>query len=45
MVDHREVLPFDHQASVSDGGREAHRLNLLLIGHRRSFSEDTRNVG
>lgn len=40
MVDHREVLPFDHQASVSDGGREAHRLNLLLIGHRRSFSEE-----
>ncbi|MFJ2478755.1 hypothetical protein ACIOWE_00590 [Pseudomonas sp. NPDC087598] len=39
MVDHRQVLPFDHQAPVCDEGREANRVNLLLIGHRRSFSE------
>ncbi|MFJ2318697.1 hypothetical protein [Pseudomonas sp. NPDC087817] len=39
MVDHRQVLPFDHQAPACDEGREANRINLLLIGHRRSFSE------
>ena len=39
MVDHRQVLPFDHQAAICDEGREANRLNLLLIGHRRAFDE------
>jgi hypothetical protein len=39
MVDHREVLPFDYQTPICDGGREANRINLLLIAHRRTFSE------
>ena len=39
MVDHRQVLPFDHQAPICDEGREANRINLLLLGHRRTFSE------
>lgn len=39
MVDHREVLPFDHQAPISEAGREASRINLLLIGHRRTWNE------
>ncbi|QXI03304.1 hypothetical protein HU718_014720 [Pseudomonas tensinigenes] len=39
MVDHRQVLPFDHQAPLSDEGREAHRVNLLVLGHRRTFNE------
>ncbi|MFJ2484672.1 hypothetical protein [Pseudomonas sp. NPDC087639] len=39
MVDHRQVLPFDHQAPICEEGREANRVNLLLIGHRRTFSE------
>lgn len=39
MVDHRQVLPFDHQAPICDEGREAHRINLLLLGHRRAFTE------
>lgn len=39
MVDHREVLPFDHQLPISEAGREANRINLLLIGHRRTWNE------
>ena len=39
MVDHREVLPFDHQAPIGEAGREANRINLLLIGHRRTWDE------
>lgn len=39
MVDHREVLPFDHQLPLSEAGREANRINLLLIGHRRTWNE------
>lgn len=39
MVDNREVVPFDHQTPISDSGREANRLNLLLLGHRRTWSE------
>ncbi|TMU83072.1 hypothetical protein FGA82_00175 [Pseudomonas fluorescens] len=39
MVDHREVLPFDHQAPIGEAGREANRINLLLIGHRRTWNE------
>jgi hypothetical protein len=34
MVDHREVLPFDHLAPLSEDGREANRMNLLMMGHR-----------
>lgn len=37
MVDNREVLPFRHQAPISDAGREANRLNLLMVGHRRTL--------
>ncbi|VVM39927.1 hypothetical protein [Pseudomonas fluorescens] len=37
MVDDREILPFDHQAPMSEAGREASRLNLLMIGHRRQW--------
>ncbi len=34
-VDDRQVLPFDPQAAISDAGREANRINLLMVGHRR----------
>jgi hypothetical protein len=37
MVDNREVLPFNHLAPISDAGREANRLNLLMVGHRRAW--------
>ena len=40
MVDHREVLPFNHQAPDSEAGREANRISLLMLGHRRCQSED-----
>ncbi|HWH89390.1 MAG TPA: hypothetical protein VNV36_21785 [Pseudomonas sp.] len=39
MVDNREVLPFDHRTPVSDEGREASRVNLLLVGHCRTWLE------
>lgn len=39
MVDDREVLPFNHQAPNSNAGTESNRLNLLLLGHRRHYSE------
>lgn len=39
MADHREVLPFDHHVPVSAEGREAHRVNLLMVGHRRTWDE------
>lgn len=38
MVDNREVLPFNHLAPISDSGREAGRLNLLMVGHRRVWN-------
>jgi hypothetical protein len=37
MVDNREVLPFNHAAPISEGGRESNRLNLLMVGHRRTW--------
>ncbi|UVM47746.1 MULTISPECIES: hypothetical protein [unclassified Pseudomonas] len=37
MVDNREVLPFNHLAPISEAGRESNRLNLLMVGHRRSW--------
>ncbi|UFP97403.1 hypothetical protein [Pseudomonas fitomaticsae] len=40
MVDHREIQPFNHLAPVCDEGREASRLALLMVGHRRSWEED-----
>lgn len=39
MVDHREVLPFDYQTPVSEDSREASRVNLLMVGHRRTWDE------
>ncbi|KPG95875.1 hypothetical protein AEQ67_18110 [Pseudomonas sp. RIT-PI-q] len=38
MVDDREVLPFSHLAPISEAGRESNRLNLLMVGHRRTWS-------
>ncbi|WP_223451504.1 MULTISPECIES: hypothetical protein [unclassified Pseudomonas] len=38
MVDNREVLPFSHPAPISDAGREANRLNVLMVGHRRTWN-------
>lgn len=37
MVDNREVLPFNHLAPISEAGRESNRLNLLMVGHRRTW--------
>jgi len=37
MVDNREVLPFNHAVPISEGGRESNRLNLLMVGHRRTW--------
>ncbi|MCU1760739.1 hypothetical protein NTD84_13550 [Pseudomonas sp. 14P_8.1_Bac3] len=37
MADNREVLPFAHPTPISDAGREANRLNLLMVGHRRAL--------
>lgn len=37
MVDNREVLPFHAPAPMSEEGREANRLNLLMVGHRRAW--------
>ena len=39
MVDNREVLPFDHVAPTSRAGRESHRMNQLMIGHRRVWDQ------
>jgi hypothetical protein len=39
MVDNREVLPFDPVAPMSRAGRESDRINLLMIGHRRTADE------
>ena len=38
MVEHREVLPFNHLAPISEAGREFNRLNLLMVGHRRIWN-------
>lgn len=38
MVDNREVLPFDAHTPISEAGRDANRLNLLMVGHRRVWS-------
>lgn len=39
MVENREVLPFDPAAPISKAGRESNRMNLLMIGHRRTSDE------
>jgi hypothetical protein len=38
MVDNREVLPFNHAVAISEAGRESNRLNLLMVGHRRTWN-------
>lgn len=37
MVDHREVLPFNHLMPISEAGREWNRRNQLMVGHRRAW--------
>ncbi|MBV4485038.1 hypothetical protein HU727_005495 [Pseudomonas sp. SWRI153] len=39
MADNREVMPFDYRMPVTDEGREASRINLLLVGHCRTWLE------
>ncbi|MDR6915501.1 hypothetical protein J2X66_002369 [Pseudomonas sp. 3296] len=39
MVDNREVLPFNHAVAISEGGRESNRLNMLMVGHRRTWHD------
>ncbi|MHC8305892.1 hypothetical protein [Pseudomonas sp. PB3P13] len=39
VVDHRQVLAFDPHATISNAGREANRLNLLMVGHRRVWDQ------
>ncbi|MCP2072561.1 UNVERIFIED_ORG: hypothetical protein J2Y77_001997 [Pseudomonas lini] len=36
MADNREVLPFNHNQSLSVAGHEACRMDMLLLGHLRS---------
>ncbi|MEN5312954.1 hypothetical protein [Pseudomonas koreensis] len=40
MVDHRQVLPFNHLALISSENAEANRINVLMMGHRRAKEED-----
>lgn len=39
MVDHREVLPFNHHAPLSEDAADANRRNLLMMAHRRVWDE------
>ncbi|WP_086791541.1 hypothetical protein [Pseudomonas sp. SCPG-7] len=39
MVDHRQVLPFNHQKSPDNDSADANRINLLMMGHRRARDE------
>lgn len=39
MVDDRQVLSFSHPTPMSDAGRDANRLNLLMMGHRRAWND------
>lgn len=36
MADNREVLPFNHRQSLSVGGHESNRMDMLVLGHLRS---------
>jgi hypothetical protein len=36
MADNREVVPFNHKQPLSVEGHEAHRLDMLTLGHIRS---------
>lgn len=35
MVDHREVLAFNHSVALSEAGREMNRTNMLMLSHLR----------
>jgi len=39
MVDHRQVLPFNHLKSPDKESADANRINLLMMGHRRARDE------
>ncbi|WDR35566.1 hypothetical protein NN484_24235 [Pseudomonas serboccidentalis] len=39
MVDHRQVLPFNHLAPLDMESADANRTNLLMMGHRRAREE------
>ncbi|WP_166219606.1 hypothetical protein [Pseudomonas atagonensis] len=39
MVDHRQVMPFDHQLPISEEGSATTPISLLMIGHRRTHNE------
>jgi len=39
MVEHRQVLPFNHLAPLGMDSADAHRTNLLMMGHRRARGE------
>jgi hypothetical protein len=39
MVDHRQVLPFNHLAPLDKDSADANRTNLLMMGHRRIRDE------
>lgn len=38
MADNREVLPFTQPTPISEAGRDGHRLNMLMVGHRRNLN-------
>jgi hypothetical protein len=37
MTDNREVVPFNHKRKFSVAGPDANRLDMLVLGHLRSF--------
>jgi len=39
MVEHRQVLPFNPLAPLEKDSADAHRTNLLMMGHRRARGE------
>jgi len=39
MVDHRQVLPFNHLAPLEKENTDANRTNVLMMGHRRARDE------
>ncbi|UWF46723.1 hypothetical protein NYP20_15320 [Pseudomonas sp. N3-W] len=39
MVDNREVMPFNHLQAIGEGAHAANRLNMLMLAHRRTWTE------
>ncbi|WP_025109616.1 hypothetical protein [Pseudomonas sp. H1h] len=39
MVDHRQVLPFNHLAPLDKENTDANRTDVLMMGHRRARDE------